>query len=60
MYNYNFYHTAAELASQIADSQGDKSTYHTKYDKLFTCNHPNGRRKCHYTHKEYYNCLEQL
>ena len=28
----------------------------TWYDKLFTCNHANVTRKCHYTHKEYYNC----
>ena len=41
MYNLYFYHAYAELANQIADNQVDKSTYHTRYDKLFTCNHDN-------------------
>ena len=31
-----FYHAYAELANQIANSQVDKSIYHTGY-KLFTC-----------------------
>ena len=37
-----FYHASVELANQIADSQVDKSTYHTQFDKLFTSNHGNG------------------
>ena len=38
----HFHHASAEFANQIADSQVDKSTYHTQH-KLFTCNHANDK-----------------